>query len=354
MSPTAAVVFDDREILRRALALLARGGRDADASLAACRRLQSDGSMRRFWRLPLPSGEGVVIIAPATATVAELAEARAAWRIGSHLQRQGVAVPELYGWDEESGTLCCEDLGDVRLQEAVVGRGEEELLHWYELVLAGLVDMQLGGALGFDAGWCWDSPRYDRALMLQRESGYFLRAFWQDLLGREPLAGIDEEFAALADRAGQAPCEAFLHRDFQSRNIMVQGGRVRFIDFQGGRFGPLGYDVASLLLDPYAGLSPGLQEQLLGTYCRLVESRQNGGGALAASSYPWLALQRNLQIVGAFAFLWKVRNKPFFAAYLRPALASLHERLRHDAGADFPLLRSMARQGLAAVENVAG
>jgi aminoglycoside/choline kinase family phosphotransferase len=190
--------------------------------------------------------------------------------------------------------------------------------------------------------------------MLQRESGYFLRAFWQDLLGREPLAGIDEEFGLLADRAGQAPCEAFLHRDFQSRNIMVLGGRVRFIDFQGGRFGPLAYDVASLLLDPYAGLSPGLQEQLLGTYCRLVESRQGGGGALAATSYQWLALQRNLQIVGAFAFLWKVRCKPFFAAYLRPALASLHERLEHGAGAEFPLLRSMARQGLAAVESVAG
>ena len=354
MSTPAAAVFDDRDILRRALDLLAAAGRDAGTGLARCQRLQSDGSTRRFWRLPLPTGEGVIIIAPAAATAAELAEARASWRIGSHLRRRGVAVPEYYGWDEESGTLCCEDLGDVRLQEAVSGRGEDELRHWYGLVLAGLVDMQLSGALGFDAGWCWDSPRYDRELMLQRESGYFLRAFWQDLLGRDAPAGIDEEFTLLAERAGHAPCDAFLHRDFQSRNIMVQGGKVRFIDFQAGRFGPLGYDVASLLLDPYAGLGQELQEDLLATYCRLVESRQCGSGALAAASYPWLALQRNLQIVGAFAFLWKVRGKQFFSAYLYPALASLQERLAHGAGADFPLLHSMVRQGLAAVERVVG
>ena len=65
----------------------------------------------------------------------------------------------------------------------------------------------------------------------------------------------------------------FLHRDFQSRNLFITSGRLRVIDFQGGRLGPLGYDVASLLIDPYVNLSPAWQAELLDYYLDLLTSR---------------------------------------------------------------------------------
>lgn len=353
MSEITGIVFDDQEILRRGQKLLVETGVLHDSETPDCSTLQSDGSTRRFWRLTLGGQPCAVIVAPKAASSPELAEARASWELGRHLRHRQVVVPDLYGWDEESGVLCYEDLGDVRLHQVINSSSRQELRQWYLQALEGLVAMQLGGAAGFDPSWCWDTPRYDVALMRERESGYFLRALWHGLLGRDAAPGIEEEFAAIASRAAMANSEFFLHRDFQSRNIMVHKGRLRFIDFQGGRLGPLAYDVASLLIDPYADLSPSLQEELLGEYVRLVDALRPGAGAEVAASYPYLALQRNLQILGAFAYLWKVRGKPFFSDYLRPALLSLEQRLLEPVFADFPVLRLMARQALIAVDTVA-
>ncbi len=93
---------------------------------------------------------------------------------------------------------------------------------------------------------------------------------------------------------------------------MVKDGSVRFIDFQAGRLGPLGYDVASLLIDPYAALTPQFQEELLDFYGSLLAARRPGSEEDFIKYYSFLALQRNLQIVGAFAFLSKVRGKAIF------------------------------------------
>lgn len=353
MSEIEGIAFDDQEILSRGQKLLVEAGVLHDSDSPDCAQLQSDGSTRRFWRLTLGRQPCAVIVAPKAASLPELAESRAAWELGRHLRHRQVAVPDLYGWDEESGVLCYEDLGDVRLHQVIRSCCPQELRQWYLQALEGLLAMQLGGAAGFELNWCWDTPRYDVAVMIERESGYFLRAFWYGLLGRDADQGIEEEFAAIAGRAADADNDFFLHRDFQSRNIMVHKGRVRFIDFQGGRLGPLAYDVASLLIDPYAGLPPSLQEELLAEYVRLVDMRRRpGAGAEVAASYPYLALQRNLQIIGAFAYLWKVRNKPFFSNYLRPALLSLEQRMSAPVFVDFPVLRLMARQALIAVETI--
>lgn len=295
-------------------------------------KIHSDGSTRRFWRLGRADKALCVITAPAGRSSADLAEARSAWKIGRHLQQKGVPVPELYGCDAENGVLLFEDLGDVRLHDILVRPGAEPLdtgtrRDYYQSVLEHLATMQLVGADGFDPAWCWDSPRYDVALMLERESGYFLRAFWRGFLGQEDTGGAEEELRDIAEVAGKASTDFFLHRDFQSRNIMIKDGKIRFIDFQAGRLGPLGYDVASLLIDPYVALAPKFQEELLNFHGALIAARSPGSEGDFFKYYSFLALQRNLQIIGAFAFLSKVRGKDFFMAYIRPALLSLRDRL---------------------------
>jgi hypothetical protein len=62
--------------------------------------------------------------------------------------------------------------------------------------------------------------------------------------------------------------------------------------------------------------------------------------------YDLLALQRNLQIIGAFCFLYKVQGKTFFKQFVEPSLQLLVRRLGRNSFADFPLLRSMADEGL--------
>jgi hypothetical protein len=121
---------------------------------------------------------------------------------------------------------------------------------------------------------------------------------------------------------------------------MVKDGRLRVIDFQGARLGPLGYDVAALLIDPYVGLAPELQAELLDYYLQELQKRVAVDEAAFRRQYPYLALSRNLQILGAFAFLTKVKKKSYFARYIPAAVASLKRRLAERPG-EFPRLEGV-------------
>jgi aminoglycoside/choline kinase family phosphotransferase len=315
--------------------------------------LHGDGSNRRFYRIQATGFPSVLAVLPAltddvTSTAKGLAEARSAYLIGSHLYAKGVRVPKILGFDNEGGSIIFEDLGDTLLQHEISPRTADpgRTLARYREVVRILVRMQLEGGKDFDPGWCWDTPRYDRHLMLTRESGYFLAEFCKHFLNCDKISpDLDEEFQALAERAAREPAEFFLHRDFQSRNLMVHHGEIRIIDFQGGRLGPLGYDLASLLIDPYVEFSREEQDELLACYIKEIEEFGINGLQFAAG-YPYLALQRNLQILGAFAFLGHTQDKFFFRQYLRPALVSLQERLANPAVAGYPCLRKLCDECL--------
>lgn len=310
-----------------------------------------DGSSRRFYQLRRGKDSGVVAILPPADDPRGLAEAHAFFHIGRHLRTTGSPVPEIFAFDPDSGLVLCEDLGSHRLFEEVRARGVAASLPCYQEAVRQLARMQVRAAAGFDPRWCWDTPRYDRQLMVERESGYFLDACAGNLLG----IGFDRQSVAadcamLASRAAQAPADFFLHRDFQCRNLMLTDRQVRFIDFQGGRLGPLAYDLASLLLDPYAGLTGTIQAHLVEVYLAALNEEIEYDAQQFLCEYLHLALQRNLQIAGAFAFLSQVRGKPFFARYLQPALASLAGLLEKPEAAGYAALARLVhhcRQELA-------
>ncbi len=311
--------------------------------------MAGDGSSRKFWRISDGEQKLCLAVAPPNLDKQNMAEARAARAIGMHLFGKKIPVPEQYGWDEESGILLFEDFGDCKLQDFVLQKrgedtGDAAILDQYKQVLVALVKMQLAGAESFDPEWCWDTAQYDRELMLERESGYFLRAFWQGLLGKEEPEGLQEEFEQLAHQAALIPASYFLHRDFQSRNIMIHNEKAGFIDFQGGRMGPLGYDLASLLNDPYVFLSADLQEELLEFYMDTVFLSVDGSRERFAQEYSLLALHRNLQIVGAFAFLSEQRGKVFFRQFLQPALTSLQGIIEKPQFAEYTVLRKCVKR----------
>ncbi|MDF1578894.1 MAG: phosphotransferase [Desulfobulbales bacterium] len=306
--------------------------------------LAGDGSERRFCRAR-QGHHSLILILANPADERGLAEARSAWLIGNHLRRCGVVVPEIFGYDSATGVIACEDLGDILLHDEISAGEwpEERLIGVYEEAVGLLAHMQVVGGNGFKAEWCWQTGVYDRRLMLARESGYFLESFCRGFLGIGALpAGLAGEFIELAESAAAAPAGFFLHRDFQSRNLMLHNGCLRVIDFQGGRFGPLGYDLASLLIDPYAALPAYVQERLVQKYMETLSGYSGVGGAFSIENYYLLALQRNLQILGAFAFLSEVRRKVFFRGYLAPATLNLHRLLQEPGGRCFPVLRAFA------------
>ena len=277
---------------------------------------------------------------------------RSYFLIGRYLFDRGVPVPELFGYDEKSGIIIAEDLGDLLLHGLIKQQTVSSPIVWQRSrqALEGLVRLQLAGSDGFTEDYCWDTPRYDKQVMVERESNYFLSAFCKGYLGLDVESGLKEEFQRLAERASREPADFILHRDFQSRNLMIDGDSIRIIDFQGARFGPLGYDLASLLMDPYAGLSADQQQELLDHYCALMAQHMPFDHQRFLEGYYYLFLQRNLQILGAFAFLSKQKGKVFFKEFIKPAAASFRAHLEKRQGADFPGLRALTEKIMVQLE----
>ncbi|MCF8063004.1 MAG: phosphotransferase [Deltaproteobacteria bacterium] len=296
----------------------------------------ADGSQRAFFRIrPRHAPISLIAVENPPFTPFFRRENIAYLEIGNHLRRRGVPVPELFDRDLDRGWFLMEDLGELRLQDAL-SSGSGDLAG---AVLEALFHMQTQGAVGFDPAWCCQTARYDRGLMRQYESDYFREAFLEGYLGldrvRRELEGAFEHLAAVAFSADAG---FFLHRDFQSRNILVGDRGPGFVDWQGGRLGPLGYDLASFLIDPYLGLSETEQKRLYTCYADRLRDHDPSLVGRFEQTYPYLAVQRNLQVLGAYAFLSRARRKHFFLAFIPPAARTLQRLL---AGLGDPRLRPL-------------
>lgn len=304
--------------------------------------LKGDGSDRRWYRVsiaPSPSRPpnlsppleqtSIILVDHGPPSEDSTCEADAFASIGRHLYDKGVPVPRIFDYDRPTGLVVLEDLGDLHLQTLVCrADNTEEVSCHYRAVIDLLIAMGVKGAKRFDLSYTYQTPCYDREVILERESRYFVEEFLNGYLGLETdFEDLKDEFEILAQRALDHPYTGLIHRDFQSRNILVKDEGYYFIDFQGARLGPLPYDLASLLIDPYVGLPQTLQEDLLRYYLRRVSDFMPVDPADFLHAYKYCAINRNLQILGAFAFLSRVKGKKDFETYIPPAVSSLKGHL---------------------------
>jgi aminoglycoside/choline kinase family phosphotransferase len=265
--------------------------------------------------------------------------------LGRHLYHREVSVPEIYFYDTFSGLVFLEDLGDVHLQQTVRSKKSSAIAAIYKSVIDQLIRLSCNGADRFDPNWTYQTSNYNRELILEKECRYFLEAFLNNFLNfKERYEDFQADFSALADKALQTPNTGFMHRDMQSRNIMIKDRKIYFIDFQGGRLGPIQYDLASLLIDPYVEIPPDVQDDLLNYCIEVLSAVTEVDSEKFRSCYQYCRLTRNLQILGAFAYLSKVKGKRQFENYMPAAVRSL--RTTFDAGAqgEFPALAAITRK----------
>lgn len=291
-------------------------------------RLEGDGSDRQWARVKAAGGSMVLADHGLHATAA-VAEVDAFIHIGRHLKRKGLPVPSIHFADAFAGLVFLEDLGDTSLQSAVLAEPDrQKTMTVYREVIDRCIALSVEGAEGFDPTWTHQTPAYDRQVVMERECRYFCDAFLRGYAGLDAdFNDFQNEFGRIADQALADSLQGFMHRDMQSRNIMLKGDRCYFIDFQGGRLGPVQYDLASLLIDPYAGLTPEEQDQLLDYALQQVAARHPVDGAGFRRGFAGCALSRNLQALGAFGFLTTVKGKKQFTRYIPAALRGLAGRL---------------------------
>lgn len=319
MDPKTLPIWDEglRELLKKTQIPL------KDLEL---KRLPGDGSDREFYRLIWKAGKSLILVHNPRKDEQGLRENRAYVMIGRHFERIGGILPRIYACSESGGLVLEEDLGDVRLFE-LVQKGNY-VKSYYEEALEKLIFFQKMGLQDFDTSWCAQTTEYDELVMLEYECIYFRNAFLKGFLGLD----IEEErlrdcFVRIVSKAKEAPKDSLIHRDFQSRNIMVSDSGIRFVDWQGARIGPGGYDLASLIVDPYVSLKEEQRIEFYEYYRRLCERYRHCLSKDFEETFRYLMLLRNLQILGAFGFLTKVKAKFFFLKYITPALCSLKEQL---------------------------
>ena len=307
--------------------------------------LHGDGSDRKWFRVTDGNGS-MVMVDHGIRRDDSTCEADAFVSIGLHLASKAVPIPRIYLYDTFSGHVFMEDLGDINLQTLISStKNQDRIVSHYKVLIQHIRELSIDGREGFNPAWAYQTAGYTEDLIIEKECRYFVDAFLKNYLGMDiRFNDLEPEFRSLANKALRFSINGFMHRDMQSRNIMVKKGRFYFIDFQGGRLGPIQYDLASLLIDPYVNLPRAVQDTLL-KFCIETLSPVFGVDPVQfLSCYQYCAVTRNLQILGAFGFLSRIKKKTYFEKYIPNAIKTLKYHLLTFQREEFPTLTSIVRK----------
>jgi aminoglycoside/choline kinase family phosphotransferase len=308
-----------------------------------------DGSDRKFFRIYCGSSSFVGLISPRV-KIDSTDENDSYLLIGNHLYSKGLPVPRILYADARQGRFLLEDAGDLHLQNFVrSGRANLESIYSHVVKMLGALHRK--APKGFEPGFCFDTALYDPSFVYERELEYFRESFVNGCLGFEIASDeLRPDFEALSEAAGVHKSSLVFHRDFQSRNIMVCRARLWLLDFQGMRFGPPAYDLASLLIDPYVRVPEGLQAGLVSMYWSSAGKSLGGSKGDFIRKFEAVRLARNLQMLGAFGFLGVQKNKRQFLNYIPFAFEQLARHLSKFGRGQLPrlgkLVLAIRRHGL--------
>lgn len=250
-------------------------------------------------------------------------ENRAFLTLDRHFASKGIKVPEVLAVEG----LCYlqEDLGGESLFDVAVagGKFDEKLLC---ATMAALPKIQVEGAKGLDWNVCYPQPSFD-ARMVDFDLNYFKYDYLK-LVGAEfNELRLQEDFDRLKADLLSEPSDTFLYRDFNARNVMVRDGEPWFIDFQGGRRGPVYYDVASFVWQAKAAYPAPLREKLVRAYMDALRAYMPVDEKHFRERLRLFVLFRMLQVLGCYGFRGLWEQKPYFRDSIPFALKNLQELL---------------------------
>ena len=296
------------------------------------RLASADASFRRYFRVDAAAGTRVIMDAPP-----DKEDSQPFVRVARLMAEAGLNAPEVLAWDEAQGFMLLSDLGQRTLMQVLAPAAGAANLPRFKQALDVLLPWQAASRPGV-------LPAYDEAV-LRRELALFpdwyLKQHRGVTLSEAQQTVLTQAFDAIVQRNLAAP-RVFVHRDFMPRNLMVSDadtGPLGVLDFQDALYGPVTYDVASLMRDAFVSWD---EELVLDVSIRYWErARQTGMldfedwsqdfGAFYRA-VEWMGLQRHLKVAGIFARLTLRDGKPKYLAdaprfigYIRSTAARYRE-----------------------------
>jgi aminoglycoside/choline kinase family phosphotransferase len=281
-------------------------------------KASADASFRRYFRVFAGDRTLIAMDAPP-----ERENTRAFVQVAALMKDAGLHVPEVLAQDLDRGFLLLTDLG-TRSYLAALREGNVDAL--FGDATTALVKWQAASRPG-------ELPEYDEAL-LRRE----LELFPEWYIGRHRGVALtprqretlDWVFRRILDR-NLAEARVYVHRDFMPRNLMASDPNPGVLDFQDAVFGPISYDVASLMRDAFVSWD---EERVLDVTVRYWEKARKARLPVPADfgdfwgDVEWMGLQRHLKVLGIFARLHYrdgkagyLEDTPRFVRYVRHAAA---------------------------------
>lgn len=297
--------------------------------------LSGSGSNRCYFRLcGSPDLIGVV--------GESIEENRAFIYLSAHFAEQGIRVPKVVAVSDDMLAYLQEDLGDDSLFDFIAnGRETGDFsvaeVSMLERTIRRLPDIQYNGGKGLDFNVCYPLAEFNRRSVMW-DLNYFKYCFLKAAAAGFNENRLEDDFERLADALLQNHSDTFMYRDFQSRNVMIKNREPWFIDFQGGRKGPVHYDVASFLWQAKANLPSDLQQYLIGCYIDSSACYVRIDPGRFRSELRHFVLFRMLQVLGAYGFRGLFERKPHFIESIPLALRRLKELLSEDSFDQYPEL----------------
>ena len=287
--------------------------------------MPSSGSNRRYFRL---QGNPTLI----GVSGESLEENRAFLYMARHFKQKGLPVPTIYIQSENGMFYLQEDLGDTLLfnaiekgrQTSVFSEEEKELLRKTMRLLPAI---QFAGADGMDFSYCHPQAEFNSRSILW-DLNYFKYCFLKATGIDFQEDRLEDDFQKMSDVLLRSSSATFLYRDFQSRNVMVKDGEPWFIDFQGGRKGPIYYDVASFLWQAKASYPEELRQELLSEYIKALRKYKPVDEAYFYAQLRHFVLFRTMQVLGAYGFRGYFEKKPHFIQSVPYAIENLRQLLQ--------------------------
>ncbi len=258
------------------------------------------GSYRQYYRLTGQKKHAIGVYSP------DKCETDAFITFTSHFRQLGLYVPEIYAADLANDCYLVSDLGKMSLldhleKNRVDGLPSVESLDLYKQAIAELPRFQVEASKNLDYSVCYPSAEFDGRSM-QWDLNYFKYYFLKLLKIPFNEDALENDFDRLRMHLLKSNNHFFMYRDFQARNIMIYKHKPWFIDYQGGRRGPLQYDLASLLFQVKASLPYEFREEMLHWYLENLKKYISIDEEQFIADYYGFVLIRLLQVMGAYGF----------------------------------------------------
>ena len=303
--------------------------------------IAESGSTRKYFRINTANNSYIGTYSD------NIAENEAFFSLSDTFASNNLNTPRVLAVSDDKTCYIQTDYGDDTLfnhvQKALNGNGyDEELIRLFKLALSNLVKFQT--AKGIDYGKTYPAASFDRAAIVS-DLNYFKYYFVKthpDINFNETC--LDRDFERFADIVNAAPRIGFMYRDFQSRNIMIHDNDTYFIDYQGGRRGPLQYDVISLLYQVKAKMPETTRELLLDYYKNELGKALPKGLDDFDRYYPAFVYLRLMQVLGAYGYRGLIQKKRHFIESIPFALAEIKKHNTRYPLDDLPELQSVITQ----------